>query len=332
MSFTFTPAVRTKTKARVGIIGPTGSGKTLTALYIARGLAGPEGRIAVIDSENGKAALYAGEVAFDHLALESFSPVTYVEAIHAAEAAGYDVVVVDSLSHAWMGKDGALEQVDKTAKRYQGNTFAAWREVTPKHNDLVDALVRCKAHLVATMRAKTEYVLEDDGRGKKVPRKVGLAPIQRDGMEYEFDIVADMDQEHSFIVSKTRYRGLDNAVINKPGVELGEQIRAWLEEGVDAPPAPPATIQSRPSLPGQQKTQRSAKERIAELIDRAQVAGLDQNAIKAVWRSATGKDTMRGCTQADLDAFEALLAEYEPDGMDDLDGGESAEQAETVPA
>ena len=316
--FVFVPAVKVKTKARIGIIGPTGSGKTLTALYIARGLAGPNGRIAVIDSENGKAALYADEVQFDHLALTSFAPLTYVEAIHAAEEAGYDVIVVDSLSHAWAGKDGALEQVDRASKRYQGNTFAAWRDVTPMHNELVDALVRCRAHLVATMRAKTEYVLEDDGRGKKVPRKVGMAPIQRDGMEYEFDIVADMDQEHNFIVSKTRYRGLDNAVINKPGVELGEEIRAWLEDGIDAPPAPPATIQSRPSPPEPQKTQRSVKARIATLIDRAHAAGLDDDAVRAVWRSATGRDTMRGATHSDLDAFEARLAEYEPDGLDDL--------------
>src|SRR5690606_28365644 len=152
--------------------------------------------------------------------------------------------------------------------------------------------------------------------------KVGMAPIQRDGMEYEFDIVADMDQEHNFIVSKTRYRGLDNAVINKPGVELGEQIRAWLEDGVEAPPAPSATIQSRPSPPGQQKTQRSAKERIAELIDRAHAAGLDDDAVKAVWRSATGKDTMRGATHSDLDAFEERISEYEPNGLDDLMDGE----------
>src|SRR5690606_462402 len=129
---------------------------------------------------------------------------------------------------------------------------------------------------------------------------------------------ADMDIDNNLIVSKTRYKPLTGAVINKPGVELGEQIRAWLEEGVGAPHAQPATIQSRPSQPGQQKTQRSVKERSAELIDRAHAAGPANDASKAVWRSATGKGTRRGCTQADLDAFEARLAEYEPDGIDDL--------------
>lgn len=137
------------------------------------------------------------------------------------------------------------------------------------HNDLVDALVRCKAHLVATMRAKTEYVLEDDGRGKKVPRKVGMAPIQRDGMEYEFDIVADMDQEHNFIVSKTRYSGLDNAVLNKPGVDLGERIRAWLEEGVDAPPAAPTRVQSTPPERAQQRQSQATDEDEGEKARRA---------------------------------------------------------------
>jgi len=323
VTLAFKRAQRAQRKARIGLIGPSGSGKTYTALMLAKGLAGSSGRIAVIDTENNSAALYADEFEFDVLNLDTFSPEVYVRAIRAAEAAGYDVLIIDSLSHAWAGKEGALEQVDKAARRYQGNTYAAWRDVTPMHNALVDAMVRCQCHLIVTMRVKTEYVVEKDERtGKTTPRKVGLAPIQRDGLEYEFDIVADMDIDNNFIVSKTRYKPLTGAVINRPGVELGEQIRAWLEEGVAAPPAPPATIQSRPSPPEQQKTQRSVKERSAALLDRAHAAGLDNDAIRAVWRSATGRDTMRGATHSDLDAFEARLAEYEPDGLDDLDEGE----------
>src|SRR5690606_4428435 len=212
--------------------------KTFTALQIATGLAGPNGRIAVIDTENYSSSLYADRFTFDVLPLDTFSPAIYVQAIQAAEAAGYDVLIIDSLSHAWAGKDGALEQVDKAAARTRGNSFAAWREVTPQHNALVDAIVRAKLHVVVTMRAKTEYVVDKDERtGKTTPRKVGLAPVQRDGMEYEFDIVADMDHDNRFIVSKTRLSDLAGAVIQRPGPELGEQIRNWLDTGEAAAPA-----------------------------------------------------------------------------------------------
>lgn len=241
MEFVFQRAVRKQRKARIGIIGPSGSGKTFTALQIAKGLAGPNGRIAVIDTENYSSSLYADQFDFDVLNLETFAPQTYTAAIRAAEQAGYDVLIIDSLSHAWSGKDGALEQVDRAAIRSRsGNTFAAWREVTPAHNKMVDAIVRAKMHVIATMRAKTEYIIEQvqrNGRTVHEPRKVGLAPIQRDGMEYEFDMVADMDLEHRFIVSKSRAPFLTDAVIDKPGPELGEQIREWLDTGEAAEPA-----------------------------------------------------------------------------------------------
>lgn len=242
MQFTFQRAVRRQRKARIGIVGPSGSGKTYTSLQIATGIAGPNGRIAVIDTENYSSSLYADEFTFDVLGLDTFAPATYVSAIKAAEAAGYDVLIIDSLSHAWIGKEGALEQKDKAAVRARGNTFAAWREVTPQHNALVDAIVRSKMHVIATMRAKTEYIVEKDERtGKTIPRKVGLAPVQREGMEYEFDIVADMDHDHRFIVSKSRASFLTDAVLDKPGPELGEKIRAWFESGEASPHQPVTT-------------------------------------------------------------------------------------------
>lgn len=248
MAFVFQRAVRQQRDARIGIIGPSGSGKTYTALQIAKGLAGPNGRIAVIDTENYSSSLYADLFDFDVLNLETFAPQIYTAAIRAAEQAGYDVLVIDSLSHAWAGKDGALEQVDRAAARSRsGNTFAAWREVTPAHNTMVDTIVRANLHVIATMRAKTEYIIEQvtrNGRTVHEPRKIGLAPVQRDGMEYEFDIVADMDWDHRFIVSKSRASFLADAVLDKPGPELGEQIRAWLDSGEAVQP----TSASEPRL------------------------------------------------------------------------------------
>lgn len=237
MAMQFRPATREHAKARIALIGPSGSGKTKTGLLIALGLVGEQGRIAVIDTERGSASKYAGQgVAFDVLELETFAPATYVQAIHAAQEAGYDALIVDSLSHAWMGKDGALEMVDGIAKRSQSsNSFIAWRDVTPHHNRLVDALVSVPMHLIVTMRSKMEYVLEDvdigGGKTQKKPRKVGLAPIQRDGLEYEFDIVGELTLDHDWIISKTRCELFDKVTVEKPGVEFGEELLAWLNTG-----------------------------------------------------------------------------------------------------
>lgn len=234
MIFEFTKATKAKAKARIGLVGPSGSGKTYSALAIAQGFGG---KVALIDTEHGSASKYAGEFEFDTLHLDTFSPDTYCQAIQAAEQAGYDVLIIDSLSHAWSGKDGALEQVDKAAARSRsGNSFAAWRDVTPMHNRMIEAIVGSGLHIIATMRAKTDYIMEQGKNGKMSPRKVGLAPVQRDGMEYEFDVIGDLDLDHNLIVTKTRCSDLDNAVIAKPDSELGETIKTWLSDGIEKRP------------------------------------------------------------------------------------------------
>jgi DNA polymerase III delta prime subunit len=244
---TFSKATKKQARARVAFCGPSGTGKTFTALSVARGLVGPEGRIALIDSEHGSAAKYADLFDFDHCILTSFSPDRYVEAIHVAEEGGYDAIVLDSLSHAWMGKDGALEQVDAAADRSRsGNKFVAWREVTPKHQALVEAILQSACHVFATMRSKTEYILEKDEKGNSVPRKIGMAPVQRDGIEFEFDVVGDLDLRHKLLVTKSRCPELADQVIEKPGARFGERLRAWLTDGAPAtPPSPEVVIGGR---------------------------------------------------------------------------------------
>lgn len=241
MGSRFQKASKRKARARVALIGPSGTGKTYSALQIATGIGG---KIALIDTENESASKYADRFNFDSCALDEHSPKAYVAAIRDAEKAGYNVLVIDSLSHAWTGRGGALEMADKASARAK-NSFAAWREVTPHHNELVDALIQCKCHLIVTMRSKTEYVLEEDARGKKVPRKVGMAPVQRDGLEYEFDIVAEVDNEHRMIVSKSRCFELADEVIIKPGADVGAKIGAWLSDGV----APAADTKRQPARP-----------------------------------------------------------------------------------
>jgi|TARA_R110000824_G_scaffold94756_2_gene228387 hypothetical protein len=218
-------------------MGPAGAGKTYTALTVAAELGE---RIAVLDTERGSASKYADKFSFDVVELESFDPRRYVEVIEAADQAGYQVLVIDSLSHAWTGKGGALELVDQaTARSKSRNSYAAWRHVTPLHNQLVDAILGCNCHVIVTMRTKTEYVLEDNGRGGKVPRKMGMAPIQRDGLDYEFDVVGDMDWEHTLVVTKSRIPDLSDQVYKKPGPAFGQALAAWVGVGAAMAPAPP---------------------------------------------------------------------------------------------
>ena len=230
----FKRAVKFESKLRLALFGPSGSGKTYTALSIAQNLV-KKPRVALIDTERGSARKYADLFDFDVLEMQAFSPAAYVEAIRAAEGAGYNVVIVDSLSHAWMGKEGALEQVDSFAQRAHGNTFAAWRYVTPMHNNLVDAMIGCKAHLIATCRSKTEYVMEKDEKtGKTTPRKIGLAPVQRDGLEYEFDVAGEMTLDNDLIISKSRCSDVSGQVFRKPSSEFAGRLAKWLE-GEPAP-------------------------------------------------------------------------------------------------
>lgn len=235
----FKTATKTESKLRLALVGPAGSGKTYTALKLAGSLGS---KIAVIDTERGSASKYVGEPglpAFHVAELTSHHPQHYIDAIKFAGSHGYDVLIIDSLSHAWSGNDGALELVDKAAKKSQSqNTYTAWRDVTPLHNQLVDAILQANCHVIATMRAKTEYVLETNQKGKQVPRKVGLAPIQRDGVEYEFDVTADLTLEHDMIIGKTRCPAVDGQVYHKPGKAVAEVLLRWVSAGEAAEPAP----------------------------------------------------------------------------------------------
>lgn len=222
----FQKATKKQQKARVALIGAAGSGKTFTSLTLAKNLGS---KIAVIDTERGSASKYSGDVAdFDVCELPSFSPRHYIDALKDAGKAGYDVVIIDSLSHAWEGEGGILDQVDK-----RGGKFDAWRDMSPQTRELIEAILGYPGHVVATMRAKTEYVVEKDERtGKSVPRKVGLAPKFKEGLEFEFDLVGVLDEDNVLRISKSRAPKLNGAVIAKPGRDLAVSLREWLEDGV----------------------------------------------------------------------------------------------------
>ncbi|SFD12847.1 AAA family ATPase [Streptomyces aidingensis] len=244
-TFTFQAATKEQTKARVALMGVSGSGKTWTGLAVCHGLAAG-GRFAVIDTERGAAAKYVGinGITFDALQMHRYDPRDLVKALAAAAKAGYPVVMVDSLSHFWKGTDGTLDQVEKAKRKYGGNSFAGWKDGTPMQNDMVDALLTYPGHVVTTMRSYTEWSLEKNERGVLEPVRKGTRPEQRRGVEYEFDLVASMDVENRLTVIKSRCPALHRRVVETPdGTAVAKELLAWLDDG--APAADPAAYVDR---------------------------------------------------------------------------------------
>lgn len=218
MAFEFKPAVRRKSKARMALAGPSGSGKTYTALALAWEWAQREGGIVgMVDTEHGSASKYQGLNGWQWQTVEPerFSPASLVEILGVAAGHGFTSLIIDSWSHYWMGQDGMLEQVDR--RKSGSNSFSGWKEANPDERRMVDAMLTFPGHLIVTMRTKTEYVVDEDGRGRSVPRKVGTRPVQREGLEFEFDIVADLDLRNNLHISKTRLPFLTSQVIPTPG-------------------------------------------------------------------------------------------------------------------
>jgi DNA polymerase III delta prime subunit len=257
----FKPATRSQTKARVLLAGPSGSGKTRAALEIAHGLGA---RIAVIDTENRSASLYVGlnGITFDVCELQPpYSYQKYLEAMTACFGArAYDVLVIDSLTHVWSGEGGALETVDRKANG--GNAFTAWKDVTPQHNRLLTALSSSPIHLLCTVRTKTSYVLEErenrQGRLVSTPRKVGMAPIFREGVEYEFSVQLDINLDHEVTVSKTRITELDGTRFAPSELtRIGEVMRSFHDTGTVPSNVPGARPAQPPASPLPTKTSKS---------------------------------------------------------------------------
>lgn len=232
----FKKATKAQAKLRAAVFGPSGAGKTFSCLRIARGLAGAGG-IAVIDTERGSASKYADRFSFDVMELVDQSIEGYCRAIRDAADGGYGVLVIDSLSHGWQT---LLEEVEKLAKaKYRGNTWSAWSEGTPLQRKLVQAILNYPGHVLATMRSKTEWTTVDSGNGKKTPQRIGLAPEQGKGVEYEFDLLVEISTEHIANVIKDRTGKFQDKLIEKPGEDFGKALADWLSEGEPAAAAPP---------------------------------------------------------------------------------------------
>jgi hypothetical protein len=244
-------AQRKQAKLKLGMAAPSGGGKTLGALLIAYGLMKEKypklkddelwEKIVVIDTENGSGELYVGTV-IDNMKIGAYNAVTlkppfeadkYTSAIEMCHEAGMEVAIIDSTTHLWSGQGGLLEQQGNIAKR-TGNSYTAWRDVTPQHNRFIDTMLQTDMHIIATMRSKTDYVQEKDpSTGKTTVRKVGLNPIQKDGMEFEFTVFLEIDAEHNAFGSKDR-TGIVDQKYFKITPKVGMQLMDWLENATDA--------------------------------------------------------------------------------------------------
>lgn len=208
-----------RAKVKMALQGCAGSGKTFSALLIAYGITKDWRKVAVIDSENGSADLYAGLGSYNVLPITDFSPENYMQAIDVCEKAGMEVIIIDSISQSW-------EFLLDYHANLMGNSFTNWGKVTPRQNAMIQRILRSRSHIICTMRSKQDYVLNEKN-GKMVPEKVGLKAVMRDGIDYEFTIVLDIDHKHHTVASKDRtglFMGKPEFVITP---KTGEDILNW---------------------------------------------------------------------------------------------------------
>ena len=268
MTIEIRKASRKKAKLRLGISAPSGAGKTLGSLLVAYGIAKDWSKIGLIDTEEGSGELYVGVhkhgvTIGDYLYARisrDFSPVHYISHVKAMENAGAEVIIIDSLTHAWSGTEGLLDKQGRIAAK-SGNSYTAWRDVTPQHNALVNAMLQSQAHVIATMRSKVEYAMQKGNDDKFKIVKMGMAPIQREGMEYEFtvffdiasDSIASASKDRTDLFSTVNAAGtLDKrAFLITPGI--GEELLSWLHKG------------GNPEIPQEQIVLRDIEAKLAEV-------------------------------------------------------------------
>ncbi|MGL5065211.1 MAG: AAA family ATPase [Microcoleus sp.] len=228
-------AERKKAKLRIGLFGPSGSGKTTGALRLAHGLCGDWTKICVIDTEHQSASLYADMGEYNVLELEApYSPERYIQAIEAAQNAGMEVIIIDSITHEWGGKGGVLEIHEQvTRSSPSGNSYTAWSKVTPRHNAFIDVILSSKCHVICCSRTKDEVVMTTNSKGKESPQKVGLKAVTRDGFDYEMTLCFDVSITHQVTASKDRTR----LYMDQPDLTLteasGEELAKWADSGTE---------------------------------------------------------------------------------------------------
>ena len=223
----FEQAIKTNVKAKIGLMGPSGSGKTFSALRLATGIV--EGnKIAFVDTENGSASLYANRFKFDVINFHPpFTPDKYIRAIDMAIEKKYDILVIDSISQEWTGEGGILEMKAEFDAQ-GGNQFANWKIPSLWHGKFLNKIILSNIHIICCMRTKQEYIIIEDERGRKVPKRVGLAPIQREGVEYEFTFVFEIGYNHIAKATKDKVELFGDTPFQITE-DIGKKITDWLK-------------------------------------------------------------------------------------------------------
>ncbi len=222
-------ATRSKAKIRLGLSAVSGGGKTYSAILIAKGLCGDLSKVAIIDTENNSADLYAHLGDYNVLPLSApFSPERYIQAIKACEKEGMEVIIIDSIAHEWEGSGGCLEIQEKLGGKYQD-----WAKVTPRHRAFIDAILQSPCHVITTVRRKQDYEMTKDGQGKMKVEKAGLKEVTREGFEYELTANLELDTRHNATASKDRTGLFMDKPPFTPSEQTGELIRDWCDSGAE---------------------------------------------------------------------------------------------------
>jgi hypothetical protein len=228
-------ATRQKAKIRLGLSAVSGGGKTFSALLIAKGITCDMSRVAIIDTENGSADLYAHLGEYNVLPLTApYTPEKYIAAIKECESAGMEAIIIDSITHEWDGKGGILE----ISNSMTGNSYTNWAKITPRHQAFLDAILQSTCHIITTVRRKQDYEMTTNFQGKLVPQKVGLKEVTREGFEYELTMNLELDTNHQATASKDRTGLFASGIPFTPSEETGRMIKEWCDMGIELKPMP----------------------------------------------------------------------------------------------
>lgn len=292
-------AKRSESKIKLGISGPPGSGKTLSSLLLAFGMvkaAHPEftddqcwEKVCIIDTENGSASLYADfNIKAVHVGEFFVIPMSppfeaqkFIDSIHAAEQGGIEVIIIDSFSAYWAGSGGALDKQGKIAAR-SGNSYTAWRDVTPEYNRLVDTILQSTCNVIVDVRAKTEYLQTKDSNGKTVVKNMGMGLQARDTLEYELGVVFLLDTEHTANATKDRTGLFDNRYFQITP-DTGKEIYQWLASGAPQKTEIPAPkkAEAAPAAPAETNDTGNLKDAVDQAI-RSRCAGISASEKKEI--------------------------------------------------
>ena len=272
-------AEKKRVKLKMAIQGPSGSGKTWGALALAKNL-WPDAKICVVDTENESASLYADHFAFDTIPLgPPFTTARYIQCIDSVAKARYDVIILDSITPQWDGEGGILRRKEEMDRRPGSNGYANWATFTPEHEAFKQVMMQTPMHLIATMRSKQDYILVANDKGKQVPKKVGLAPIQRDQIDYEFTLVFEIGMDHRGEVSKDRTGLFNEKIVNLADPAPAEAIRGWLESGSEPIPetkVTPASVMPNPTQPAKPTSTQESAQQVTQRAESSQEAAQPQ--------------------------------------------------------